>query len=104
MAKLTEAQKRQPMKECRGHLSGRIYFEVRVGLQWEVWFSYRDRSPDANGVARWKASSARYWRRINAVRAAADMWQAFYDGVRCESDRVSCDLIGRRALEGTQND
>ncbi len=91
----TEAQKRQPMKEFVGDLSGRIYFEVRSGWRWEVWFSYQDGSADPNGATRWKATTVRYWRWINAARGANSLWHAFNAGVWCESGRMACDLIGR---------
>lgn len=98
MSAKTEAQRRQPMKEFCGDLSGRAYFEVRSGLRWEVWFSYQDGSPDPSGASRWKATSVRYWTRLNAMRAAISLWEAFNAGVWCESGRMSCDLIGRAAL------
>lgn len=98
MSEITEAQRRQPMKEFCGYMSGRIYFEVRNGLFWEVWFSYQDGSSDPNGSYKWKAMSVRYLRRINAMRAANSMWIAFNAGVWCESGRMSCDLIGSQVL------
>lgn len=99
MHELTEAQKRQPMKEFTGDLSGRIYYPVRRGLRWKVWFSYQDGSSDpASGASEWQASSVRYWRHINALRVANDMWHAFNAGGWCESGRMSCDLLGRAAL------
>ena len=92
----TEAMKRQPMKEFVGPLSGRVYFEVRKGLRWEVWFSYQDGAADPNGSTQWKATTVRYWRWISAARAANDLWASFNAGVWCESERMACDLVGRK--------
>lgn len=73
----------------QGYLTGRVYFVRRVRRRWEVWFSHQDGSSDRNGSFRWKASSVRYWRRINAERAANDLWAAFNDGVWCEGGRAA---------------
>lgn len=62
--------------------TGRCYYEKRVGWHWEVWFCHSDSSPDPNsGATEWKASAVKYWRWINAARAANDAWCAFNDGV-----------------------
>lgn len=77
------------MASFSGYLSGRVYFPVRSGLRWEIWFSYQDQSPDPHsGATRWKASAVRYWTKINALRAANDLWHSFNDGVWCESGRA----------------
>lgn len=61
---------------------GRCYYEKRVGWHWEVWFCRSDSSADpASGATEWKASAVKYWRWINAARAANDAWCAFNDGV-----------------------
>lgn len=61
---------------------GRCYYEKRVGWHWEVWFCHSDNSPDPHsGATEWKASAVKYWRWINAARAANDAWSAFNDGV-----------------------
>lgn len=73
-----------------GHLSGRIYYEKRVGWHWEVWFAYQDESVDPHSRANeWKASSVKYWRWINAARSANAMWKAFNDGIWCEGGRAA---------------
>lgn len=61
---------------------GRCYYEKRVGWHWEVWFCRSDSSADpASGATEWKASAVKYWRWINAARAANDAWCAFNDGI-----------------------
>jgi hypothetical protein len=71
-----------------GYLSGRIYYEKRAGWRWEVWYAYQDGQADPHsGATEWKASSVKYWRWINAARAANSMWTAFNDGVWCEGGR-----------------
>jgi hypothetical protein len=47
-----------------------------------VWFCHSNNSPDPHsGATEWKASAVKYWRWINAARAANDAWSAFNDGV-----------------------
>jgi hypothetical protein len=59
----------------------RHYFEKRVGLRWEVWYSRADGSADpANGATEWQASSIRYWRWISAARTSLALLRAHSDG------------------------
>lgn len=76
------------MKPLSGYLSGRIYFAKRVGLRWQAWYAYQDGAADPHsGATEWLACPVKFWRWINAERAAQEMWRAFNDGVWCESGR-----------------
>lgn len=78
----------EPVK-FEGYLSGRAYFATRVGWRWEVWFEHQDGTADPNGSRRWIASNVKYWRWINAARAANDLWSAFNAGVWCAGGRAA---------------
>jgi hypothetical protein len=71
-----------------GYLSGNCYFVKRVGWRWEVWFRFQDGSTDHNsGASEWFACTVKYWRRIDALRAANSLSRAFNSGVWCEGGR-----------------
>lgn len=57
------------------------YFVRRVGLRWQVWHEYEDGHPDPNGAVEWRAVwGLAFWRRVNALRVAAEMQVAHYQG------------------------
>lgn len=63
------------------NLSGMHFYAKRAGWRWQVWKAYQDGKADANGATEWLACSVRYWRWLNAERAALAMLTAFNDGV-----------------------
>ena len=72
-----------------GALSGRAFFEKRVGLRWQVWFEHRDGTVEPNGASQWLACPVLYWRRLSAMRAANSMWAAYNAGVWCAEGRAA---------------
>jgi len=86
------------MKRFSGYLSGNNYYPKRIGWRWQVWFAYQDGAADpSSGATEWQACSVRYWRRINAERAANSMSVAFNAGVWCEGGRATLKALSQSA-------
>nr|WP_278422961.1 hypothetical protein [Brucella anthropi]DAM62862.1 MAG TPA: hypothetical protein [Caudoviricetes sp.] len=62
---------------------GWLYFPKRAGRRWEVWYRRLDGEHDPhNGATEWKASSLRFWRKLNAERLADDITRHYHNGLQ----------------------
>lgn len=63
----------------------RVYFARRSGVWplWEVWWRWEDGACDFDtGYDEWRALwGVRFWLKLNAIRAAADLGEVYLEGL-----------------------